>query len=667
MFFFILVALPAAVPVSAAEGDGKDEVKVFGNITAGWRMFEDVDGDDALFEEYRDLDDDLFGTVDLEVYRGSLDLYLQTTRLRGRDWGKYSFELFYDETPHNLSDDARSPWSGIGSAAPVLEGTTIPPLSSWSSFDYDVDRDEFGGRVSLFFATPFYVTFGIQRRSQEGIRPLGSGDYFLNLELPEPVDYTTDDLSLQGGYRGNTFQAQVTGSWSRFDNDDRFMTRPGAAAGDVMTLPPDNDYGKVAADLSWRELPLQSVLAVRLSYARLESDFSVADLGLTDVSDLDRTTFDGEIDYTRGAVALSSRLTDTLDSRIHYSFLDRDNDSTPVSASHAERIFDYREHRAGIDLGYDFARHTRLAGGYAFRDLDRRNLLEAEESTDHSVFIEVRNSSLEFFCARLRYERLDRDADFGNRGRGTDPVADSGEWIKRYIRHYYATDKSMDEVRMVLEFYPVDRFDLGFEYAYKLNDYDETDIGLTGDERHEFYADFAWRAAERITFGGFAGYELTNADSRHRQFGVGESAEITDDTGGAFNWGSERDEDYRTCGLSLDVREFLGKLALHLAWQYQDSDGEVHFASATGGLEDIDRSDDYDRHKLEARLTWACRDDTTVTLSYLYDRYDYDDLRFDDYEAYLPAGGVSGSYLTGAYDDRSYEANVGYLAVSYRF
>ncbi len=664
--YAVLFLFLFALPVSAVE----EERTIFhGSISAGYRVVDENSDNKARFLEYYNLDDDAVGALALSLQRGAwyvdleaLDIGLddQAYRLGLTNYGNFEAAFFYKEFTHSLSLDAFAPYTGVGGSDLQLLTTGSP-----ADFDYEVERKEFGGEATFSFGTPFYLSLGLQRRQEDGLKPLGSGSYWFNLELPEPVDYTTDDLSLVIGYRGATIQAAIKGYWSEFDNADEYLTRP--LDGAVVTLPPDNDYGKIAADMSWRGLPLDSMLAARFSYARLESNLSLRDLGLAASPELYRTSFDGDITYTKASVALTSRPLKNFDTRIYFSFLDKDNDSTPISSAHAESIFDFKEKIAGFDLGWQPFKHTSFTTGYEYRDVDRNNQLDAKQSRDHTVFIELKNQSLDFLVAKLRYKHLERDSDFTLSNSGADPVTDGEEWIKRYIRRFDVTDKSMDEIRLALEFYPRENFDLGLTYTYLFNDYDETEIGLTEDLRHEVYTDFVWRAAAAIRVSGFAGYEMTSADSRQRQFGVGESADIDAPTGSAFNWKQESKADFWTCGLSLDWKNMIDKLSLNLSWQYQNSDGEINFSSPAGDLTDISHSDDYDLQKLQLKLSYALRSNTEVTLGYMFEKYDGDDLQFADYEAFRADGEVFGSYLTGAYFDDDYRANIAYLMLSYNF
>ncbi|MCB2183273.1 MAG: MtrB/PioB family outer membrane beta-barrel protein [Desulfobulbaceae bacterium] len=661
-------------PAFAAEDE---EAKVRGSIEAGYRVVDDQDNNRAHFIEFKDRDDDFFTSFDLSVQKGSyyldfmgneLGLNDQSYLLKGTNYGKFSYEFFYEETPHNMSFDAKAPYTGIGSQDLDIDNSTIGSVADWSSFDYSVDRKEFGAQVEISMDTPFYVNVGVQRRQQDGIKPLGGGSFWLNMEMPEPVDYTTDDITFQGGYRNKNLHASVQGYWSTFDNTNKYLTQPNT--GESQTLPPDNDYRKLSANLSWRGLPYQSMLAVRTSYSKIESHFSVDDLNLTAPAALNTDTFDGDVTYTQGSIALSSRPIADLDTKIYFNFLDKENDSSVIryqdvrglDVSNADQIFDYEKNNAGLDVGYDLARHTKLAAGYEYLDVDRRNRDDAEANTDHSLFFQIKNTSLDFLTAKLRYKRLERNSDFDNKSAGVNDPTDE-DYIKRYIRRYDATDKSMDEIKLSLEIYPMDQLDFGFEYAYKINDYDETNLGLTEDKHHEFYADFVWRAAKKVTLSGFAGYEMTEADSSHRQFGAGDSASIDAvPTSTSFNWSNERDDDFITYGLAINLPDIIEKVSLNISWQYQESDGEINFSSQDGTLEDINQSDDYDKQELEIKAIYALRQDTDITLGYLYEKYDYDDLQYDDYEY-----SQTGSYLTGAYYEQSYEANVGYLMVAYRF
>lgn len=637
----------------------------FGNITAGYHFVDENSDNQARFLEYRDLDDDLILGVVLGLRQDDWLVDFRAADIGTDDqefdfqvanYGNFAADIFYHEFTHSLSLDALAPYNGIG-------GSELTTGVELSQFDYDIERREYGGEFNVSFGTPFYLNMSLQRRQEEGLRPLGSGNYWFNLELPEPVDYTTDDLSLALGYRGRRLQAEIKGFWSDFDNDHENLTRP--LDGTVIGLAPDNDYGKISAQMSLRQLPLDSLLALRFSYAKLDSEVSLKDLGL-DADDFLRRSFDGDITYTRASLALSSRPLARLDTRLYFSYLDKDNDSSPVSLEHAEQLFSFREYCGSAEAGWQLLKSTRLSSSYEYRDIDRKNLLVGEENHDHSFVLELKDNTPDFLVSRLSYKHRLRDGD-GGYYTATDPVLEGDDWIRRYLVNYDVADQDLDEIRLAFEVYPLENLDLGLSYAYRLSDYDDNELGLTKDRRHEVYADFIWRPAEKISLGGHVGYEMSQADSSHRQFGAGESADISSLDGSAFNWQQESKADYWSCGLNFDWRRIFDKLDLSVGWQYHQSDGEIDYSAAGQSLADIDEADDYDLQKLDLKISYTPCDYAVLTLGYSYERFDGEDVLWSDYDAFRADGEVFGSYLTGAGFDDDYRVNLAYLMVSYKF
>jgi hypothetical protein len=231
------------------------------------------------------------------------------------------------------------------------------------------------------------------------------------VEFPEPVDYTTDDLFLKAGYQGRAITVGLSGSLSSFDNANKFLNYedlPNDPTPQTNALAPENDYSKLAADLSWRGLPANSVLALGGSYARLENDFAMSDINF-DITNTDHTgggdftgtstTFAGEIDYKTGSVALTSNPFARLDSKIYYIYQDKDDKSNIISytdaaaeiISNAGALLGYQKRNAGVDLGYRLPFKTKVEAGYEYLDIDRDLWQHFEttprETTDNAGYI----------------------------------------------------------------------------------------------------------------------------------------------------------------------------------------------------------------------------------------------------------------------------------------
>ncbi len=650
-----------------------------GSIELGAQL---SDGEDegAKFQEYQDLDSSIFGDFRFDYFRDSFyfkaeadnagldDQYYQ---LDGGIYQNYDYSLFYDEIPHNISFGARSFYSGLGSDRLTIEATPSSP-DTWRSFDYTIDTKRYGADVELFKASPYFLSINVNRQEKDGLRPLGSGSFSGVVEMPEPIDYQTNNFILNGGYRGETMSLKLSGLYSTFDNDNTTLDweNPFLGITEHNSLPMDNDFGKVGATFTWRQLPWMSTLAMSGSYSDLSSDLSIFETRTSIPTGLNRTEFDGDIATTRLSAAFTSRPMDRLDTRVFYKYYDRDNDSSVIEYDEGGNdihLFDYSKHTAGLDGDYSLAYQTRLSGGYTFENVERRNRPDGDSNQDNLFFAKLKNTSLDYLTAKVEYTYLNRD---------TDPDFDlvgltvfDAAYINQFMQRFDVVSKSKHAVEFAVEVFPLDALDFGLSYTYVENDYDDVILGRTEDTGHEFYLDFLWRAARFLTLNGFAGYENYEADSNHynHQAGAGTPPQTADPTiedgnPSSFLWSQDRDEDFWTVGLATNIPLMRERLLLGLSFQYQKSDGESSFTSQGPALEPINEYEDYYITTFEAKVKYAMSEALAVNLGYIFEETDYDDLQYLGYD--LAPGGT---YLTGAYSDHDYDAQVGYVTVQYNF
>jgi len=674
--FFAAAALLILPTVNSLAADDADTE---GYLELGIRGV-DEDGNSAKFEEYRDLTDGVFGNALLDYFKGSYYFGVegknigqddQFYMLKGGDYGKFKYSFFYDEIPHNLSFDDKTFFSGIGTSNLTILGIDPFNEAAWRTFDYTVDRKNYGGDVGISLKSPFFVDLGVNRQEKDGLKPLGSGGFSGQVEMPEPVDYTTDNFTIAGGYHSSDLLFKVSGLLSSFDNDKEYLQwmNPFTGVNEVNTLPPDNDYGKIAANMTWRKLPMMSSLLVNGSYSNLSNDIAISDLHVSVPEGLNQMTFDGDVSYTTISASLVSRPFQGLDTRLFYDYLDKDNDSSIIQYigdGNATDLFGYTKNNAGLDVNYDLAAQTKLGAGYGYQNIDRRNRPDVESNTDNLLYVKLKNTSLEYLAARVEYSYLDRDAD---QEYETGISIYDPEYIERFVQRFDYTTKKQNLLKVALEIYPVDAVDFGLEYRYANNDYDDTTLGRTEDKGHEFYVDFMWRAAQMLNLSGFAGYEKYEADSNHYNFTAGSGSPpqaadptINDGNPSSYRWSQFLDDDFWTFGLLGEMPLMQDRLKLSLSWQYQTSDGGTDFSTeGTTPLVPIDQSEDYDLTTVEAKIRYALTETLDLALGYMYEKMNYDDLQYIGYE-YQP----NGSILSGAYADHDYEAHIGYFTVRYK-
>lgn len=704
------------LPLSAKAAD---EVQSTGAIEVEMRAV-DNQNNSAKFQEYRDRDDGLdanfYLNTDTKNYFFNLEgqnlgLDDQSYNIKGGDRKNFKYRLHYNETPHNLSFGAKSIYSNPGTnnltysatdRAKNTDAAYTPAISTdpntWSTFDYTVNRKDYGAELDINMGTPYYLNFGANQLETKGMQPLGqpSGVYadrngaqfssFGNvIEMPAPVDYKTNDAYAVLGYKSKEIMASLKGSLSSFENENHYLTwrNPYVSTEnftEVSSLAPDNDYWKLAFDGSMN-LPMNSLLAVRASHATLQSDFAIpntiasATSGAPGVSPtyadtvlgVNQTNFDGDVTYTKLGIDLSGSPIRDLFGKIYYNYLEKQNDSTQVTFTNgadsvSNHIFDYDKNNFGLDIDYKLPMKNMASLGYEYLNIDRKRD-DAESTSDNKFYVQLKNSTLDNISAKIRYERLERSSDFGEGAAGTG-VADA-EYVSRFLRRFDATDSSRDTFKLGLEFYPMEHLDFGVEYAYKRTEYDETILGRTEDKAHSLYFDTAWTVPGKISLNGFVGYEKTDNDSSHRNF-LTDADPATAATSSNYNWEETLSGDYWVYGLSALVPVIPDTVDFVASFEYQDSDGQATFTRQIApALSDVDESDDYTRKLVQAKAIYKYAKNMDITLGYVYEKYEYSDAQYNGYT--YTVGSPINTYLSGAYADASYEANVGYLIVKYGF
>jgi MtrB/PioB family decaheme-associated outer membrane protein len=659
-----------------------------------WLGLDGKEGGRAKFTEYRDLKEDggFYGrarlNLDKEKYflnfdAGDFGYDTQYYTIDGGMWGKFKFDLFYDEIPHNLTFDARTFFLGAGHhtlIAPTIGTTTIRNnFSTWNTFDYSIERRQYGGGLKANMIKPFFFDVSFQREDRDGIKPAsiaqGSPGNIV-VELPEPVDYTTNNLRLEGGYAKNPFFFSAGFIYSDFnDHNDRLnFTHPQSPFPlDTLTLPPDNMYYKGFFKGAVK-LPMNSKFNVNAGYSSARSDAdllsSFVSLGAITPVTLSKAGFDGRIDTQNYSFVLTSSPLRFLDGKIFYSYYKRDN-KNDVILQNAEfnKPFDYKKNAAGVDLGFRLPVNLYLSGGYKYISTDR-SLKGAEpveefvppDTKDNIYSVDLRWAGLDFMAAKAGYERLDRNADFI----GPPP----------FNRRPAYSSFDRDTLRTSVDLYPIENLNFGFGYLYKTTDYAEI-FGLKKDKRHEFETSADYLIGKIAKLYGFFNLEWI----KFIQNALGLSPL------GIFS--EKQKEKTYECGIGNEFYVIPNKLTLMFQFDYVKSNGNVDFtldpslflptagtglgptSGANNNNIDINNLDDYRKYGLRFKAAYHFTKSLIVSAGYVYERFKYNDAQLDNYLFVNPAvGAVTGGnagYLTGAYKDQSYKAHLVFGGMSYKF
>lgn len=632
-----LLMLLVAAPVLAGEWVAS------GDVTLGGRIGDYDEGDSAKFEEYGDYQK-LIGSFSLFTAKDGyyLDAAADQSGLQasGGRFENVRLSVYYNKFDHNYSFNNKTWFAGVGTDTLTLvapDDDQPPPnvadTTLWHSIDYDIEIKNYGASLDVTLDSPFFVGVDVSRIDKEGIIPFGPSRL---AEMPMPIDYQTTTMTARAGYRSKSLLASIDYTVSSFDNDYNSISwiEPRNGGTTSSSVAPDNDMWQLGGQLVLRELPLNSVLAVRASHSQLESD---GNLG----SNADEEKLDGDVTYTTASVVLRSQPVSHLDTELSYRYVKKAND-TDTEPSLDLDTFHYTKHNAAIEAGYRINADNRVALGYDFLTIDRdeETRADAESSDSHTVFAEWKNDSLEFLTAKLRYEHLWRSAD--------------SDLAEPYVHPFDAADKDQDKVALTFDVSPMAGLDMGIEYNYRIADYDDTSYGLTDETAHELILDAGIDLPAKSRLYAYGAYEQVERESFNHW----------DDQGA--DWKIEQTDKGWSYGAKLEVPLFDERLKLTAAWDYQKNNGQAEFSSpdsvVNANFADIDDYDDYTLKTLTLKAEYAFTANLSLLLSYLYEKYDYSDIRMQDYV--LQSGS---NYLSGAYSDPDYDASIATAALKYKF
>ena len=257
-----------------------------------------VDG--AKAQEYQDVLSAPIGVIDV---RGSnRATYLrafgeefgrddQFINIVGGGWGVWKASLYNNNIPHNYSFNALSPLTGAdGGLVQVGPGGTYPNApnpSIWYPFNYSTQRNTWGGNGEFSGKTPWFIRADYNEVKTTGVKPssgqLGTGSGNGLIELGAPVDYKTQNTTIEGGYNSRQYGFKLAYLDSKFtDGNDSFQWTNFfmRSALDTTLLPPDNDLKKWSFNGYIKQLPWDSAIIARFTQSKLENSFGIVGSGL---------------------------------------------------------------------------------------------------------------------------------------------------------------------------------------------------------------------------------------------------------------------------------------------------------------------------------------------------------------------------------------------------
>jgi MtrB/PioB family decaheme-associated outer membrane protein len=691
-----------------------EDGQVSGEVSATARVTENT-GNKAKLYEYSDDRDGVYGGFRLHGEKDgnhvdalAADIAFKTQQylLEGGQWGNYRYDLRYKEIPHNFTFGARSIYSGAGSTS--LTYPTQPPstdVSNWSQFDYGTVRDRFSGGIAVERLKPYFFNVAVFRETKKGIYPAGAAGTTpggIAIELPRPVDYTTDSLQAEAGYIRKPFSLSVNYLLGTLDNNAENLlfrnpsTDDTAAATDVLTSAPSNRYWRLGIKGAVT-LPLQSKFNANLAFSSMTSESNlltsyvssvsaaasnIGVQGLTGIS-LSSPTFNGRLDVQNYDLVLVSTPLSQLDTKFFYKHYETSNksnqitttDTTQSPSTFVNDLFDYRKDRYGLGLGFRLPAKFYLSAAYTYTHTVRKSV-DIPEDDDNLYAVGLRWGGLDFMVMRLGYEKLIRTADFQT----PNVPPDDPQIMQTWIRRFDAASQNRDTVSAAFDFFPTE--DLQFSIALRWRDaqYVDTILGLRESRAEGFNFDFMYQIAKPLKIYGSFDYEQAKQYQFQRQLPFNATSGFDPSlppTPTAFNWDATQTDRSYAYQIGADISLVPGKWTLQLGYSYIHSDGSVDYSYLLGPNPlppgrtqdniDIYNWDNYSLQSYLVRLNYDATKNWSFHVGYVHEKYNYDDAQYDGYQFVPATTGTNGAYLTGAYKDPSYSADIVYFGATCKY
>lgn len=475
----MLLSLPAAVSAQA-----KGQTK--GSLSLGVQKIEN-NTNSSKFSEYRDLRGDqlplafrlrsqtasgwLVDAGGDDVTREDRSLGIQVSKP-----GRVRFTARWDELPHNLSNKAVSPYTTVAPGKLDVPQTMAIPFKKLATAATDAPgvlrSDSVAASYALTYARPidlenhtrtgFFemrysgvqaldVTASYRLRTKTGSHlsygPIGDRPpRSLNIQLAEPLDYATGDLTVAADWVQPGYQLRAEYLHSRFENgidvlEWRNVWASGSGTWDTWDrsiatwgrrpLAPDNTYQSVLVT-GGVALPFESRLTATVSRGMMEQDMELLpyayQVEMLANKTLPRGAADARINTTHLAAEYFIAPVNRVSLRAFYRYFDLENE-TPTSqwqyaiqdAANLNGTVAYVNKRVSLPVAWD---RRNVGGDATFRlgvmrsslvlGVEREDVTRINRQTssvaETTLKASWRGRPADWMTVRVSYLRGERDA-----------------------------------------------------------------------------------------------------------------------------------------------------------------------------------------------------------------------------------------------------------------
>jgi len=424
----------------------------------------------AKFYEYRDLRPGPFGNIwlatgtsdglyQIDVGGKNIGYDDQRFYLDASKAGEHYFNFIWDQTPHLYSTSAMTPYLGVGTNALTLNKTVTAAAGAagfvslnFNPIDIGIKRDTASAeyRWTPTDAWDVKADYSHMRRTGtqvDGITGLAGSAFGGAVQVPKPVQDTTQNYGLNGEYAGTsswnqkyTFKLGYSGSQYSDDFSSYTVQSPltvnstgESQIGRMSTWPSNNANafsGTLAADLPWK-----SRYVGTLSYNMMRQNDAFMPMTINPTATaaaqlLPASSLNGAINTLLSNNVLTSKITPELTNKLSYRYYNFDNQTpellfpswvsydhvTPEAAIRSLSI-SYTKQNAGEELVWRPTREWNLGAAYGYERYDwTRDSVDVTNEHSGKVFADWKPTSWvtlrsSGFYSDRRYNNYDYNAN----------------------------------------------------------------------------------------------------------------------------------------------------------------------------------------------------------------------------------------------------------------
>ncbi len=697
-----------------------------GSIELGVRVLAG-DRDSSKFEEYRHIPkgfyiqnfrlhlDELFGKSYFFSFQTRETLERdQGYLLRAGRSGKFRFDLRWDQTPHLFTNSARIPFSEPQPGVFTLPATVRTALQARPedfaalvadspALGIPLRRFKGGGAFLYTPTTDWSFRVEYSREKLTGLRPFGTttNGFTNTVELPERLDYRTNEVKAETEYFNRTWAIQVGYAGSIFenrvgelvwDNPFRVTDASGNAARGRLDFYPDNTAQSFtiagAVNLGKSTRLMASIVPGWMRQNDTFLPFTINST-ISGVPDLPATSLDGRKQTLAMNYTLTNQSFEALTLTARYRSQDYNNDTPSLIFPAYERTdqslsavprrnlpYGFHRQSLGFDGSWEFWKGHFFKLDYEWERFDREHR-DVERATEHTIGAALDLNPRRWMLFRLSYRHADREPGHYEANEDSLIAGISATALGQLheLRKFDEAARTRERAQSLLQLSFTDALSFSASFGTTQDDYKESAYGLLKDWNYDLSFDLTYAPLPELSlFGEYTKEKFRRSQRSRQRVPASATAAANDSTNN--DWEGHSRERVDTWGAGINASLFKNRLTADVFYSLSAARESsltraLGSASLAGFLVTAaqpypDTNNRY--HQVVSSIRLRLADNLWHKLEYRFERYDRRDFQIDriaPYMLFLDSGTRTSVFL-GA-DVPGYRAHALSFGLEYRF